>query len=634
LQRHNDARKCLVVSKMTATSALAQASEPLFAPAAIQMDCRSDGTIWLSSKTPLAPYARCVGDWLEEWAARRPDQTFLAERPSAAAPWQRLTYGDALKRVRVVGGWLLEQGLSAERPLVILSENSVDHGVLMLAAMHVGVPVASISPAYSLVSKEFEKLKHLIGLLNPGVIYVSNTVPFASALSAIAGLHRAQVLASVVDDRTSAIALSSLHSSNGEAVEKVFRSVGPDTIAKFLFTSGSTDLPKAVINTQRMLTSNQAAKAQVWPFLDGPDTLVILDWLPWSHTFGSNHNFNCVLRNGGTLYIDGGKPLPGSFELSLANLRDVIPTIYFNVPRGFDMLIAALNEEASLRHRFFSQTKLIFYAGAALPQHLWEKLETMSLATVGYVVPMVSAWGSTETAPLATDCHFRAERSGNIGVPVPGTEVKLVPVSDKLEVRVRGPNVTPGYWKSPEQTAKAFDADGFYMIGDAITFADPARPEAGLFFDGRVTEDFKLTSGTWVSVGKLRVEGIAALAPLVQDIVVTGHDRDEVGFLIFPNVAACRAKASLGADTPIAEVLHTSPVREAITQGLSLLKARGGGSSTFATRALLLTEPPSVDDGEITDKGYINQRAVLFCRSVAVERLCDDACSDWIACPR
>ena len=295
-----------------------------------------------------------------------------------------------------------------------------------------------------------------------------------------------------------------------------------------------------------MLTSSQQAKAQTWTFLDEiGDDLVILDWLPWSHTFGANHNFNLVLRNGGTLYVDGGKPAPGLFATSLANLRSVMPTVYFNVPRGFDMLIAALRGDDELRRRFFSEVKFAFYAGAALPQNLWDALEELSIKTVGRALPMVSAWGSTETSPLATDCHFQAKRSGNIGVPIPGTELKLVPSGDKLEVRVRGPNVTPGYWKAPELTAQAFDAEGFYLIGDAVTFADPARPELGLFFDGRVAEDFKLNSGTWVSVGTLRVAGIAALAPLAQDIVVTGHGGDEVRFLVFPNIAACRAHAGL-----------------------------------------------------------------------------------------
>ena len=524
-----------------------------------------------------------------------------------------------------MAAWILAQGLSAERPLVILSDNSVEHALFALAAQHVGVPSAAISPAYSLMSKDFDKLRSMVSLLEPGAIYVSAMQPFAAALAAIQPLHSATIVSGNAAD-TGAISFRTIAATlETPDVAKAFAAVTPDTIAKFLFTSGSTGTPKAVINTQRMLTSSQQAKAQTWSFLEGSgDGLVILDWLPWSHTFGANHNFNLVLRNGGTLFVDGGKPAPGLFATSLANLRSVMPTVYFNVPRGFDMLIAALRSDDELRRRFFSEVKFAFYAGAALPQNLWDALEELSIKTVGRALPMVSAWGSTETSPLATDCHFQAQRSGNIGVPIPGTELKLVPSGDKLEVRVRGPNVTPGYWKAPELTAQAFDAEGFYLIGDAVTFADPARPELGLFFDGRVAEDFKLNSGTWVSVGTLRVAGIAALAPLAQDIVVTGHGGDEVRFLVFPNIAACRAHAGLTDSADVKDVIGHDKVRHSIAQGLAKLKAQSGNSSGHATRALLLAEPASVDGGEITDKGYINQRAVLTRRAQAVATLDDD----------
>jgi feruloyl-CoA synthase len=446
-------------------------------------------------------------------------------------------------------------------------------------------------------------------------------------------LHQAEIVSGKADD-TDTLSFRTLAATPESAdVAKAFAAVTPDTIAKFLFTSGSTGTPKAVVNTQRMLTSSQQAKAQTWTFLDqSRGDLVILDWLPWSHTFGANHNFNLVLRNGGSLYIDGGKPAPGLFATSLANLKSVVPTIYFNVPRGFDMLIAALRSDEELRRRFFGEVKLVFYAAAALPQNLWDDLEALSVETVGHRCPMVSAWGSTETSPLATDCHFRAERSGNIGVPIPGTELKLVASSDKLEVRVRGPNVTPGYWKAPELTRQAFDQEGFYLIGDAVKFADVARPERGLFFDGRVAEDFKLNSGTWVSVGTLRVAGITALAPLAQDIVVTGHGGNEVRFLVFPNIPACRAYAGLPDSAGVGEVIAHDKVRRAILQGLAKLKRQSANSSGHATRALLLAEPPSVDGGEITDKGYINQRAVLTRRADAVAKLSDDASAEWIGC--
>ena len=606
----------------------------LFATPEIVAERRADGSILLRSATLLQPSARCVGDWLEHWARQTPERIFLGERSSVDAPWTTLTYKEALRLVRSAAAWILAQGLSAERPLVVLSDNSIDHALLALSAMHVGVPIAAISPAYSLMSKDFEKLKSMIGLLDPGVIYVSSQKPFAPALAAIKPLHSARIVHGEADSEDTISFRSVAATPETSAVAKAFSAITPDSIAKFLLTSGSTGTPKAVINTQRMLTSSQQAKAQIWPFLENPQTdLVLLDWLPWSHTFGANHNFNLVLRNGGTLYIDGGKPAPGLFATSLANLHSVMPTVYFNVARGYDMLISALRGDDELRRRFFSEVSLAFYAATALPQNLWEAMEELSFKTAGRALPMVSAWGSTETSPLATDCHFQAERSGNIGVPVPGTELKLVPTGDKLEVRVRGPNVTPGYWKAPELTAKAFDADGFYLIGDAMTFADPDRPELGLFFDGRIAEDFKLDSGTWVSVGALRIAGIAALAPLAQDIVVAGHGGGHVRFLIFPNIAACRAHAGLPDSAAVAEVIGNEKVRAGIASGLAKLKAQSGGSSSgHATRALLLAEPASVDGGEITDKGYINQRAVLTRRANAVTTLEDDASTEWIGC--
>ncbi|XIA66003.1 feruloyl-CoA synthase [Bradyrhizobium sp. TZ2] len=618
---------------MTSAATSGDNSRSLFATPAIVSERRADGSILVKSTTPLQPSARCVGDWLEHWARQTPDRIFLGDRANVDAPWATVTYRDAFRQVRSAAAWILAQGLSVGRPLVILSDNSVEHALLALAAQHVGVPSAAISPAYSLMSKDFDKLRSMVELLQPGAIYVSGTKPFAAALAAIRPLHSAPIVSGNAGD-SDAIAFRTIAATpETPDVAKAFAAVTPDTIAKFLFTSGSTGTPKAVINTQRMLTSSQQAKAQTWSFLEGSeDSLVILDWLPWSHTFGANHNFNLVLRNGGTLYVDGGKPAPGLFATSLSNLRSVMPTVYFNVPRGFDMLIAALRGDDELRRRFFSEVKFAFYAGAALPQNLWDALEELSIKTVGRALPMMSAWGSTETSPLATDCHFQAERSGNIGVPIPGTELKLVPSGDKLEVRVRGPNVTPGYWKAPELTAQAFDAEGFYLIGDAVTFADPARPELGLFFDGRVAEDFKLNSGTWVSVGTLRVAGIAALSPLAQDIVVTGHGGDEVRFLVFPNIAACRAHAGLPDGADVKDVIGHDRIRSTIAQGLAKLKAQSGNSSGHATRALLLAEPASVDGGEITDKGYINQRAVLTRRAQAVATLDDDTSAEWIGC--
>lgn len=602
----------------------------LFATPRADAERRADGSIILRSPVPLQSHARCVGDWLEQWTRKEPQRVFLAERLAPGKPWTSVTYAEALKQVRAVAQWILDRRMGAERPLAILSDNGIEHALFALAAQHAGVPAAAISPAYSLMSKDFDKLKAMVTLLDPGAIYVAQTGPFVNALAAIKPLHTAAIVSSEAGEGVLAFR-DIAATSPTPAVDAAFAKVGPDTIAKFLFTSGSTGTPKAVINTQRMMTSSQAARAQTWPFLESGE-LVFLDWLPWSHTFGANHNFNMVLRNGGTLYIDGGKPAPGIFDVSLANLREVRPTVYFNVPRGFDMLIGALRNDDDLCRKFFSEVKFAFYAGAALPQNLWEAMEALSVRTIGHAMPMVSAWGSTETAPLATDCHFQAPRSGNIGVPVPGTDLKLVPSGGKMEVRVRGPNVTPGYWKAPELTTTAFDDEGFYLIGDAVRLADASKPELGLFFDGRVSEDFKLNSGTWVSVGSVRVAGIAALAPLAQDIVIAGHNGDEVRFLIFPNIAACRAVSGLPDTASLDAVLASDMVRSAIAAGLAKLKANGGGTSTFATRALLLADIPSVDGGEITDKGYINQRAVLSRRAADVAALHDDASRRWIAC--
>lgn len=618
---------------MTALSVETGARRAMFAEPRVEVEERADGSLVLRSPVALPEPARAVGEWLLDWAGRDPDRIFLAERATPAEPWRTLSYGAALDQVTRVATWLLGRNLSANRPVAILSENAIDHAVLALAAMQIGVPVATISTAYSLMSEDHQKLKDMVALLQPGVIYVSDARAYAGALDAIADLTDARIVASTGADASHGAILlfdALFEARDDAAVARAFKAVGPDTIARFLFTSGSTGTPKAVVNTQRMLTSNQEAKALTWPFLtDEPP--VIVDWLPWSHTFGANHNFNMVLRNGGALYIDRGKPMPGAFDVTVANIKDVGPTLCFNVPRGYDMLVSAMHEDPELRASFFGSVKLIFYAAAALPQNLWHALEELSMESIGAVTPMVGSWGTTETAPLATDCHFQAPRSGNIGLPAPGTELKLVPNAGKLEIRVRGPNVTPGYWKHPELTEKAFDEDGFYLTGDAVKFADPDAPEAGLFFDGRITEDFKLSSGTWVHVGELRVHGIAALDPVAQDIVITGHDRDQVGFLVFPNLAACRRLAGLAEEAGLAEVIAHPAVRARVAEGLAHLKQDGGGSSRYAARARLLDHPPVVDAGEITDKGYINQRAVLTRRAGDVEKLYGDDPDAFIA---
>jgi feruloyl-CoA synthase len=597
----------------------------LFAAPGVEVDRRPDGTFVLRSPRALHPYARCLGEYLEYWGHTAPKRPFLLERDPSGR-WRELGYGAALASVRRIAAALLRLGLSAERPLAILADNSLEVALLTLAGMHVGVPVAPVSPAYSLMSRDFVKLRHILAQLQPGLIYVSELVRFAPAIAALGDRHAARLVAGgVVPANHEAIAFASLETQADEAaVDRALLAVGPDTIAKLLFTSGSTDEPKGVINTQRMLCANQQQRTQTWPFLERTPP-VILDWLPWSHTFGGNHNFNAVLRHGGTLYIDAGRPVTQLFEHTIGNLSEIAPTVYFNVPRGYDMLVAALRMNERLRRNFFSRLQVIFYAAAALPQHLWEALTELAHATVGQSIPLVSAWGSTETAPLAADCHFQAERSGVIGLPVPGCELKLVPNADKLEVRVRGPQVTPGYWRRPDLTANHFDAEGFYRIGDAVRFVDPRQPVRGLVFDGRVSEDFKLDSGTWVNVGALRLRAIAALAPLAQDVVLAGRDRAAIGLLIFPDLGACRRLCGqLAVDAPAETVLAHPEVRTRVSAGLAALRDKGGGSSTFATRAVLLAESPSIDAGEITDKGYINQHAVLRRRAACVEQLYAD----------
>ena len=560
-----------------------------FAPAAVDVERRKDGTLVLRSPHPLRPFGRALGDWLLHWYERAPERTFLAERRGEG--WRRLSYRDALSDARRIGQALLNLGLNADKPVAILSDNSIDHALLALGAMHAGVPVAPISPAYSLMSKDFAKLKHIFALLKPGLVFAADAEKFAPALAAVGA--------------TSTPVSRLLETNPGSALEVAFSRLSPDAVAKILFTSGSTGVPKGVINTHRMMCANQQMLAQVWPFLEDK-VQTIVDWLPWNHTFGGNFCFNLMLRNGGTLVIDGGKPAPGLIETTARNLKEVSPTLYFNVPRGYDLLLPFLEKDADLRRSFFRDLDMLFYAAAALPQNLWERLEAMAVAEKNGELAMISSWGSTETAPSAAAVHYAIERAGVIGLPNPGCELKLVPAAGKMEVRVRGPHVTPGYFRRDDLTRAAFDEEGFYRIGDAMKFADPARPEKGLVFDGRVAEDFKLASGTWVHVGAVRVKLIAAGNPLIQDAVITGHDRDEVGALVFPS--------------PAAKDLAPAALRAKIAAALASLAAEGG-SSTHPVRVLLTADPPSIDANEITDKGYINQRAVLERRAALVEKL-------------
>jgi feruloyl-CoA synthase len=502
------------------------------APVAIETRSLPDGGLVLRSRHELRPYARCIGELLHHWARAAPDRVFLAERDAGQegdGDWRRVTYGAALDAVERIGSALLERGLDETRPVALLSDNGIDHGLLQLAAMQAGIPAVPVSPAYSLLAEDHAQLRYILELVRPGLVYAADGVRFAGALRTAAAIAASTasgpgelVVSAHPPAGLGATTFSAfLAADRGPALEARFAATGPDTLAKILFTSGSTGKPKGVLNTQRMLCSNQQALAQAWPFLEERPP-VIVDWLPWSHTFGGNHNFNLVLRNGGTLYIDGGKPAPGLIETTVRNLREVPSTFHFNVPRGYEMLIPHLERDAVLRETFFRDLDAIFYAAAALPQPLWEKLEDLSILETGRRVVMLSAWGSTETAPSATQVHFLIERAGVIGLPGAGTEIKLAPLDGKLELRVKGPNVTPGYWRRPELGGEMFDEEGFLRTGDAGKLADPRDPSQGILFDGRLAENFKLTSGTWVHAGELRLEILAAGAPVVQDVVVTG----------------------------------------------------------------------------------------------------------------
>jgi feruloyl-CoA synthase len=564
----------------------------------IRQRALAGGGFILESEEPLGAHAAHLGQLLQLQAERQPQTIFLAEK-IATGGWRKVSYGDAWDAAHSIAQGLLDRGLDQSTPIVILSGNSIDHALLMLGGFVAGVPVTPVSVAYSLMSGDFAKVHHIVGLVKPRLIFAQGGGPFE------------KVLATLPKDIETITDLASLRTAEPTAaVDARFNAIKPDWVAKYLFTSGSTGLPKGVINTHRMLCSNQQAIAQIWPFLQTRPP-VLLDWLPWNHTVGGNHNFNMVLRQGGTLHIDDGKPAPGLVEKTVANLSDVSPTIYFNVPAGYAMLIPHLEKDAALCERFFRQLQMIFYAGAALPPDLWARLEALSIRTLGQRVIMTSSWGSTETSPLATAAHYPIERAGVIGVPVPGVQLKFVPSGSKLEIRVKGPNVTPGYIGNDEQTKKAFDDDGFYCIGDAAKLADENDPAKGVVFDGRTAEDFKLTTGTWVHVGGVRVSALAACSPLLQDAVVTGQDRSVIGLLAWASPAA-------------AKDLAPEELRRQIAEKLSKHNATQGGSSLKVRRVLILSEPPSIDANEITDKGYINQRATLERRHADVMRLYSD----------
>lgn len=582
-----------------------------------------DGSLRVRSSTPLPPYPERVIDRLFEHAAAAPERTFIARR-GADGQWRHLSYARAAAAARSIGEALLARGLSAERPVAVLSGNSIEHALLVLGCLCAGVPYAPISPAYCLLDKSFGKLRHIVSLITPGLVFADDGTRFSAAIAEAVPEGTELVVSDGAPAGRACTTLAALLGTRPTpAIDSARAATGGDTIVKFLFTSGSTKMPKGVINTNRMWSSNLAMETAAWPFL-AETPPVFLDWLPWHHTFGGNQNFGLTLFHGGTLYIDDGKPTADGMATTLANLREISPTVYFNVPKGWEEIARALEGDAALRERFYARLRMQFYAGAALEQPVWDRLHASAVAHCGERIVMNTGLGMTETAPSAMMIVETEVSAGQIGVPLPGIELKLVPIGEgvgrKLEVRYRGPNVTPGYWRAPEQTEQAFDEEGFFCSGDAVRWLDPANPSRGFVFDGRVAEDFKLTTGTWVSVGPLRQRVIAVGSPYVADAVITGHDRDEIGVLIVPNLSACRALAQLP-QADAAEVFAHARVVEAFQTMLDRLYAEGTGSANRVARAALLDPPPSLATGEVTDKGSINQRVVLTQRAAMVHAL-------------
>ena len=517
---------------------------------------------------------------------------FLAQR-NGQGGWRELSYRDAFEKARAVGAALLERDLSAERPLVVLSGNDIEHALLQLGALYAGIPYAPVSPGYSLLSSDFAKLRDILALLTPGLIFAADAEAFGKAIDAVA-----------------ASAIEVIHDlpkgDNLRAADEAHARVGPDTIAKFLFTSGSTGTPKAVINTQRMWCANQQMILHMLPFF-AEEPPVLVDWAPWHHAAAGNHDFGLVLCNGGSYYIDEGKPLPGAIETTVRNLREIAPTWYFNVPKGYEALLPFLRSDAALRSNFFSRLRVLWFAGASIAQHVFDEIKSLARHARGEDVPFLTGFGATETAPATLGRTWDTPDASNMGLPPPGAMLKLVPLQDRYEMRVKGPHVTPGYWRQPELTRQAFDEEGWYRLGDAFVFANRVKPEEGLLFKGRIAEDFKLASGTWVNVGPLRARFLEHFAPLVRDVVLAGADRGAIGALVFPSVAFSEGDFRT-----------------------RLKSLAASGSSNRVERVLILEEPPSLDAGELTDKGTVNQRAVLHNRKHLVEELYRDPPSEKV----
>ena len=578
------------------------------------------GILHMRSLETLEPMPERLLDRLVHWAQIRPGHTFIAAR-DADGQWRRISYAQMLEDVRAIAQSLLAYGLGAERPLAILSGNDIEHLQMALGAMYAGIPYCPVSPAYSLLSQDFAKLRHVCDLLQPGLIFVSDAAVYQRAVDAVLPADTPLVaVRGEMAGRSQVSFASLLEQPGGAEAQAAFMASGPDSIAKFLFTSGSTKLPKAVITTQRMLCANQQMLLQTFPvFAEEPPVLV--DWLPWNHTFGGSHNLGIVLYNGGTLYLDGGKPTAQGFAETLRNLKEISPTAYLTVPKGWEELVTALETDSELRERFFARIKLFFFAAAGLSQSIWDRLDRVAEQHCGERIRMMAGLGMTEASPSCTFTTGPLSMAGYIGLPAPGCEVRLVPVDGKLEGRFRGPHIMPGYWRAPEQSAEAFDDEGFYRSGDAIKLADPCNPQWGLMFDGRLAEDFKLSSGVFVSVGPLRNRAVLEGSPYVQDLVIAAPDRECLGALVFARLYECRQLSGLPADASDAQVLASEPVRQWFADWLQRLNLQASGNASRLEWIALQDEAASIDRGEITDKGSINQRAVLQWRAAHVEAL-------------
>ena len=594
-------------------------------PRDIAVERRDDGVIVLKSRIPLKTYEKHIPASLAKWAREAPGRIWLAQRSGPDRQWRKLSYAEAKRIVDGLTQGLLNLRLEPGRPVAILSGNSIEHALMTQAAMQAHFPAAPVSPAYSLMSQDHLKLKYLFDLIKPVVVMVQNGPTFEKALKALDLDGVTVVHVARPCDGIKSIAFADLAATAvTKDVEKSIAGITPDTVGKLLFTSGSTGMPKAVINTQRMMCANAAMMMQVRPRAAGAIPPTVLDWMPWNHTMGGNAAFNPVLVDGGTLYIDDGRPMPGQFEETIRNLCEVSPTFYGNVPAGYAALAAAMEKDDALCRSFFKNLSIMAYGGARLPDDLYDRMQALAVKTTGERIVFYTGWGSTETAPTATGTYWDTERVGLIGLPFPGVELKMVPCGSKYELRLRGINVTPGYFRQPDLTKKMFDEEGFYCIGDAGIFVDPDDPLAGIIFAGRVVEDFKLTTGTFVYVGSLRTDAIAAATPVVHDALVAGQDRPFIGLLAWPNLHACRQIVG-NAEASYDDVVRHPAVIACVRCGLEAYnKSCGGSSSLRIARAMLMVEPPSIDGNELTDKGYINQRAGLERRAALVERLYAD----------